>query len=58
MQGVAQMHAVSTHSTQLRTVLADPRYLVSRGTPTFVVVLRGSPFEAELLAKYAAARKK
>ena len=51
------MSSTRRDAPQLRTVLADTRFVVSRGTPTFVVVLKGSAFETELLAKYAAARK-
>jgi len=38
--------------TQLRSVLADPRYVVKGGVPGFLVLLRDSDFHREFLARY------
>eukprot|EP00047_Mylnosiga_fluctuans_P011808 m.22917 g.22917 ORF g.22917 m.22917 type:complete len:407 (-) comp3822_c0_seq1:109-1329(-) len=53
--GKQKMFAVPMEST-LGDALRHPRYVVSGGAPIFLVLVRGSPFEASLLKLYPLAK--
>lgn len=50
---IAAPLVLTLHTLQLKTVLSDERYIVHRGTPSFLVCVKGSQFEAEFVAKYS-----